>query len=734
MSNPTKPDRNRWQELVDVINDARIRYYQRDAPTIDDGEYDALYRELVDLETAFPMLVTGDSPTQTVGGARSEMFDPVEHLEPMMSLDNAFGMAELTAWTDRIVKELTELPALLCELKVDGLAVDLVYRRGRLQSLATRGDGRTGEDVTANVRFLPAIPTELVAGADSLPIPELLEVRGEVYFPVAEFSKINDQMLELGRSPFANPRNAGAGTLRQRVDKRERELANAVKALEQVSNPGASSRAQLRVDRLQADLDRATRALAALRLVVHGVGARKGFEPTHQSKAYEALAGWGLPVSDRVTVHRELAEVQSYIDHYGENRHEVSHEIDGVVVKVDAFDLQARLGFTSRAPRWAIAYKYAPEVVRTRLLDIQVNVGRTGRVTPFAVMEPVQVSGTTVSMATLHNAAEVVRKGVLIGDTVFLRKAGEIIPEVLGPVVEDRDGSQRAFVMPTHCPVCGTLLAPAKEGDVDIRCPNHRSCPAQLRERLFHVGTRGSMDIEGLGWKAAQALLTDHLVEDEGDLFGLTAPDLLRSTFFTRAPEHGEQGAQLSEHARTLLSELAAARQRPLWRVLVALSIRHVGPTAAQALAREFGSIDAIATATAAQLASTAGVGPIIAEAVVEWFVEDWHRAVVEKWGEAGVRLAEERTSSGPLPLGGVTVVITGTLAGITRDEATAQLAELGAKVTGSVSKKTTALIAGDSPGSKFDKAQSLGVPILDVAGLQRLIDEGPAALPEHPQ
>lgn len=734
MSNPTKPDRNRWQELVDVINDARIRYYQRDAPTIDDGEYDALYRELVDLETAFPMLVTGDSPTQTVGGARSEMFDPVEHLEPMMSLNNAFGMAELTAWTDRIVKELTELPALLCELKVDGLAVDLVYRRGRLQSLATRGDGRTGEDVTANVRFLPAIPTELVAGADSLPIPELLEVRGEVYFPVAEFSKINDQMLELGRSPFANPRNAGAGTLRQRVDKRERELANAVKALEQVSNPGASSRAQLRVDRLQADLDRATRALAALRLVVHGVGARKGFEPTHQSKAYEALAGWGLPVSDRVTVHRELAEVQSYIDHYGENRHEVSHEIDGVVVKVDAFDLQARLGFTSRAPRWAIAYKYAPEVVRTRLLDIQVNVGRTGRVTPFAVMEPVQVSGTTVSMATLHNAAEVVRKGVLIGDTVFLRKAGEIIPEVLGPVVEDRDGSQRAFVMPTHCPVCGTLLAPAKEGDVDIRCPNHRSCPAQLRERLFHVGTRGSMDIEGLGWKAAQALLTDHLVEDEGDLFGLTAPDLLRSTFFTRAPEHGEQGAQLSEHARTLLSELAAARQRPLWRVLVALSIRHVGPTAAQALAREFGSIDAIATATAAQLASTAGVGPIIAEAVVEWFVEDWHRAVVEKWGEAGVRLAEERTSSGPLPLGGVTVVITGTLAGITRDEATAQLAELGAKVTGSVSKKTTALIAGDSPGSKFDKAQSLGVPILDVAGLQRLIDEGPAALPEHPQ
>ncbi|MGV1037096.1 MAG: NAD-dependent DNA ligase LigA [Candidatus Nanopelagicales bacterium] len=734
MSSPTKSDKDRWQELVDLINDARIRYYQRDAPTIDDGEYDALYRELVDLESKLPMLVTGDSPTQTVGGARSEMFDPVEHLERMMSLDNAFGMDELTAWSDRTVKELTELPPLLCELKVDGLAVDLVYRRGRLQSLATRGDGRTGEDVTANVRFLPAIPTDLLANADSLPIPELLEVRGEVYFPVAEFSKINDQMLELGRSPFANPRNAGAGTLRQRVDKRERELANAEKALNAATNPGASSRAQLRVERLQADLDRATHALAALRLVVHGVGARKGFEPTHQSQAYEALGGWGLPVSDRVTVHETLAGVQSYVDYYGENRHEVGHEIDGVVVKVDDFSLQARLGSTSRAPRWAIAYKYAPEVVRTKLLDIQVNVGRTGRVTPFAVMEPVQVSGTTVSMATLHNAAEVVRKGVLIGDTVFLRKAGEIIPEVLGPVVEDRDGSERAFVMPTYCPVCGTLLAPAKEGDVDIRCPNHRSCPAQLRERLFHVGTRGSMDIEGLGWKAAQALLSDHLVEDEGDLFGLEAPDLLRSSFFTRAPEHDEQGAQLSEHARTLLSELAAAKRRPLWRVLVALSIRHVGPTAAQALAREFGSLDAIATATAEELASVEGVGPVIAEAVIEWFTEDWHHAVVEKWGQAGVRLAEERAESGPLPLAGVTVVITGTLEGTTRDEATAQLTELGAKVTGSVSKKTTALIAGDSPGSKFDKAQTLGVPILDVAGLQRLIDEGPESLPQRPQ
>ncbi len=731
MSNPTQVNKNRWQELVDLINDARIRYYQRDAPTIDDGEYDALYRELVDLEAQFPMLVTGDSPTQTVGGSRSEMFEPVEHLERMMSLDNAFGMAELAAWADRIVKELTELPPLLCELKVDGLAVDLVYRHGQLKSMATRGDGRTGEDVTANVRFLPAIPIELVAGPQALPVPELLEVRGEVYFPVAAFSKINDQMLALGRSPFANPRNAGAGTLRQRVDKRERELAGAVKALASASSPSATGRAQLRVDRLRSDLTRATDALAALRLVVHGVGARRGFEPTHQSEAYEALAGWGLPVSDRVTVHRELAGVQSYIDYYGENRHEVSHEIDGVVVKVDDFALQARLGSTSRAPRWAIAYKYAPEVVRTKLLDIQVNVGRTGRVTPFAVMEPVQVSGTTVSMATLHNAAEVVRKGVLIGDTVFLRKAGEIIPEVLGPVVEDRDGSERAFVMPTHCPVCGTLLAPAKEGDVDIRCPNNRSCPAQLRERLFHVGTRGSMDIEGLGWKAASALLTDHLVEDEGDLFGLEAADLVKSAFFTRAPEHDEQGPQLSEHARTLLSELAAAKQRPIWRVLVALSIRHVGPTAAQALARQFGSIDAISAATSEQLASVEGVGPVIAEAVVEWFTEDWHRAVAEKWRQAGVRLAEERTGSGPLPLEGVTVVITGTLEGITRDEATAQLTELGAKVTGSVSKKTTALIAGDSPGSKFDKAQTLGVPVLDVDGLRRLISEGPGSLPQ---
>ena len=716
--------RARWAELVEQIEHARTLYYQRDAPTLSDAEYDALFAELVALERANPRLVTGDSPTQTVGGSRSEMFEPVEHLQRMMSLDNAFGMAELGAWADRVSGDLGELPELLCELKVDGLAVDLVYQDGRLRSVGTRGDGRVGENVTANVRYIPAIPTQLVAGPQGPTIPRVLEVRGEVYFPVADFAAINDQQLELGLSPFANPRNAAAGTLRQRVDKRARELDLAQAAASRATTAGSAQRAQARVLRMAGELARATTNLGLLQLVVHGVGALAGYEPTRQSQAYQALAGWGLPTSDRVSVCPNLAGVQQYVAFYDEHRHDVVHEIDGVVVKVDEFALQNRMGSTSRAPRWAIAYKYPPEVVRTRLLDIQVNVGRTGRVTPFAVMEPVVVSGTTVSMATLHNAQEVVRKGVLIGDMVFLRKAGEIIPEVIGPVVEERDGTQRAFVMPTHCPQCGTALAPAKEGDVDIRCPNTRSCPAQLRERLFHVGSRGALDIEGLGWQAAVALLADGLVADEGDLFALDAPTLLRSAFFTRVPQGDEVGPQLSEHGRKLLVELAAAKTKPLWRVIVALSIRHVGPTAAQALARAFADLDAIATADADALSGVEGVGPTIAEAVREWFTVDWHRDIVAKWRAAGVRLAQERTEAAAGPLVGMTVVVTGTLDGFTRDEATAALTGLGAKVSGSVSRKTSFVVAGENPGSKFDRAQSLGVRIIDAQALGRLIAE----------
>ena len=727
----TPADQRRWADLVEQVNAARTHYYLHDAPTISDAEYDELYRELVALETAHPQLITGDSPTQTVGGSRAEMFEPVEHLERMMSLDNAFDAADLQAWMDRVIKEVGDLPQLLCELKVDGLAVDLVYRDGQLASLATRGDGRVGEDVTANVQWLTAIPTRLTPAPDAPPLPAVLEVRGEVYFTLADFADINDHMLELERSPYANPRNAAAGTLRQRIDRRVAELGEAQKALDSATRrakPGSAAtespavqRARARVDRLQAELDRSTGMLAALRLVVHGVGRADGFAPATLAEAYQAIASWGLPVAATTKICAGAAEVRAYIDSYAEHRHDIAHDIDGVVIKVDDIALQGRLGATSRAPRWAIAYKYPPEVVRTRLLDIAVNVGRTGRVTPFGVMEPVRVSGTTVSMATLHNADEVKRKGVLIGDMVFLRKAGEIIPEILGPVVELRDGSEREFVMPTHCPVCGSELRPEKVGDVDIRCPNNRSCPAQLRERLFHIGSRSAMDIEGLGWKAAEALLADGILDSEEHLFDLNAADLARSAFFTHA------GGELSKNAEAFLAALTAAKDRPLWRVLVALSIRHVGPTAARELAREFGSMQAIREADVEQLAAVSGVGQVIAEAVVEWFAEPWRAQIVDAWAAAGVRMADE-ASTGPKPLAGLTVVVTGTVPGYSRDSATAALQDLGAKVSGSVSKRTSFVIVGDNPGSKFDKAVSLGVPVLDAAGMAVLLADGPEA------
>jgi len=719
---------SRRDDLVALLEEARRRYYQEDAPTISDDEYDQAYRSLLELEAQYPDLITGDSPTQTVGGNRSEMFEPVEHLERMLSLDNAFDDSDLVTWATRIERDLGPLPELLCELKVDGLAVDIVYDNGHLRSLATRGDGRVGEDVTYNARFIPFIPKTL-KGTKTHPVPALIEIRGEVFFADADFAALNDDMLRLGRSPFANARNAGAGTLRQRVDRREQEVAR-VRGLirDQESSGRGTDRTHVRLTRAIEELDRATAALGRLRLVVHGVGARRGYDPGRQSEAYAALGDWGLPVSDRVRVVPDLSGAREYIAHFGEHRHDVEHEIDGVVLKVDDLATQGRLGATSRAPRWAIAYKYPPEVVRTRLLDIRVNVGRTGRVTPYAVMEPAKVAGTTVAMATLHNADEVARKGVLIGDNVFLRKAGDVIPEVIGPVVEDRDGSQRAFVMPTHCPECGTALGPEREADVDIRCPNSRACPAQLRERLFHVASRGALDIEGLGFKAAVALLDSGVVHDEGDLFALDARRLSQAEFFTREARRGETGPQLSENARVLLEQLDVARTRPLWRVLVALSIRHVGPTAAQALAREFGDLAVIAVASEEELSAVEGVGPVIASALHEWFSVDWHREVIDKWRQAGVRMAEERADSGPKLLDGITVVITGTLEGWTRDGATEALQARGAKVSGSVSKKTTCVVAGDNPGSKFDKAVILGVPVLDVTGLERLLSGGPDA------
>jgi DNA ligase (NAD+) len=671
--------RARHAALSERLLDASYRYYILDAPTIADADYDQAMRELQDLEEAHPGLRTPDSPSQRVAGDFSSQFAAVDHLQRMLSLDNVFSIDELQAWAERTEQELDDV-AYLCELKVDGLAINLLYEKGRLVRGATRGDGRTGEDVTSNVRTIAAIPDRL-AGPD---VPDVIEVRGEIFFPLERFAALNASLVEAGKPPYANPRNTASGSLRQK--------------------------------------DPRITAARGLQMVVHGVGKVEG-GPTvrSQSQWYELLDNWGLPTSSRAKVVASLAEVTDFIGYYGEHRHDVEHEIDGVVVKVDSLAQQRRLGSTSRAPRWAIAYKYPPEEVNTKLLDIRVNVGRTGRVTPFGFMEPVTVSGSTVSLATLHNASEVKRKGVLIGDTVVLRKAGDVIPEILGPVVDLRDGSEREFVMPTHCPECGTELRPQKEGDADIRCPNQRSCPAQLRERLFHVAGRGAFDIEVLGYEAASALLSAGLVADEGDLFSLTTDELVRASFFTR-----KDGA-LAANALKLLDNLASAKSRPLWRVLVALSIRHVGPTAAQALARHFGSIDAIASASADELAAVDGVGMTIAESIVDWFAVDWHREIVEKWRAAGVVLAEERVADDrPKPLAGLSIVVTGSLEGFTREEAAEAITSRGGKQVSSVSKKTSFVVVGDSPGTKYTKALDLGVPVLDEAGFQALLADGP--------
>jgi DNA ligase (NAD+) len=680
--------REEHRDLAEQVEEARWRYYVKDAPTISDAEFDALMRRLQELEESYPELRTPDSPTQKVGGAVSTEFTPVDHLEQMMSLDNAFSADELEGWKARLEREGVSDADFLCELKVDGLAINLLYEDGRLTRAATRGDGRTGEDVTPNVRTIDNVPHRLT-GTEEYPVPELVEVRGEVYLPVAAFERLNETMVEAGKPPFSNPRNAAAGSLRQK--------------------------------------DPRVTASRPLAMVCHGLGARRGFEPKRQSESYAALRAWGLPTSDRAKVLKNLDEVDEFIAYYGEHRHDVDHEIDGVVVKVDQVSLQRRLGSTSRAPRWAIAYKYPPEEVNTKLLDIRVNVGRTGRVTPYGVMRPVRVSGSTVEMATLHNASEVRRKGVLIGDTVVLRKAGDVIPEIVGPVVDLRDGSEREFQMPTHCPECGTELAPQKEGDADIRCPNTRSCPAQLRERVYHVAGRGAFDIEVLGYEAATALLDAGVITDEGDLFELTEEDLLRVPMFTRAARKGEGGDRvLSANGRRLLENLREARDRPLWRVLVALSIRHVGPTAARALAGQFRSVDAIASAPVEELADAEGVGMTIAESVREWFEVDWHRDVVRKWREAGVTMAEEADASTPRTLEGLSIVVTGSLDTLSRDQAKEAILARGGKAASSVSKKTDFVVVGESPGSKYDKAVSLGVPVLDEDGFKVLLEKGP--------
>ncbi|MDP9317618.1 MAG: NAD-dependent DNA ligase LigA [Actinomycetota bacterium] len=682
--------REQHATLAETVETHRWRYYVMDQPTIADGEFDKLMQRLEALEHRYPELRTPDSPTQHVGGGVSTQFTAVQHAERLLSLDNAFSQAELEAWWARVGRDGSEGAEFLCELKVDGLAINLTYEKGRLVRGATRGDGRVGEDVTPNVRTIDNIPDRLRA-EDGFPVPAFVEVRGEVFMPVEAFERLNEGLVEAGKAPFSNPRNSAAGSLRQK--------------------------------------DPRVTATRALRMVCHGLGAREGFEPDRQSEAYAALKAWGLPTSDRAKVLPDLPAVREFIDYYGDHRHDVEHEIDGVVVKVDQVSLQRRLGSTSRAPRWAIAFKYPPEEVTTKLLEIQVNVGRTGRVTPFGRMEPVRVAGSTVEFATLHNASEVRRKGVLVGDTVVLRKAGDVIPEIVGPVAELRTGDEVEFVMPTKCPACGTTLAPAKEGDADIRCPNQRSCPAQLRERVYHVASRGAFDIEVLGFEAAAALLDAGVIQDEGDLFGLDEQALLTVPLFTRAPKKGEGDAPvLSANGARLLANLEQRKDQPLWRVLVGLSIRHVGPTAARALAETFGSLQVMEQASVDELAAVEGVGMTIAESVREWFDVDWHREVVAKWRAAGVHMVDERDESVPRTLEGLSIVVTGSLDGWSRDQAKEDIVARGGKASSSVSKSTAFVVVGESPGSKHDKAVSLKVPVLDEEGFAVLLGDGPEA------
>ncbi|MFI6934644.1 NAD-dependent DNA ligase LigA [Streptomyces sp. NPDC050287] len=708
--------REQHAQLAEQIEEHRFRYYVKDAPVISDAEFDQLMRSLEALEEDYPELRTPDSPTQKVAVEYETDLAEVEHRERMLSLDNVFDDEGLAAWAERVAKDVgTPGYHLLCELKVDGLAVNLTYEDGRLTRAATRGTGRIGEDITPNVMTIAEIPHRLKGDR----VPRLVEIRGEVYFPMEAFQDLNARRVAAGEKPYANPRNSASGSLRQKDPK--------------------------------------VTATLPLHMVVHGIGALEGFDGlTRLSQAYDLLKTWGLPTSPHNRVVDDLDGVREFIAYYGENRHSVAHEIDGVVVKLDEIPLQGRLGSTSRAPRWAIAYKYAPEEVNTKLINIRVGVGRTGRITPYAQVEPVTVAGSEVEFATLHNQDVVKAKGVLIGDTVVLRKAGDVIPEILGPVVDLRDGSEREFVMPGECPECGTALRPMKEGDVDLRCPNARSCPAQLRERLFYLAGRKSLDIEHFGYVAAAALTqplepAEPPLTDEGDLFDLTMERLLPIKAYVldqdsglpkRDPKTGEekvvtvfanQQGEPKKNALAMLENIAAVKQRPLARILTGLSIRHVGPVAAEALAREFRSVDRIEQASEEELANTDGVGPIIAKSLKEWFAEDWHKEILRKWKAAGVRMEEEGSGEdeGPRPLEGLTVVVTGTLERFTRDGAKEALQSRGAKVTGSVSKKTSFVVVGDNPGSKFDKAMQLKVPVLNEDGFAVLLEQGPEAAAE---
>ncbi|WP_300344254.1 NAD-dependent DNA ligase LigA [Nesterenkonia sp.] len=743
--------RAEYSQLADEVRGHQIAYHQKDAPVISDAEYDELIHRLRRIEAEHPELVTADSPTQQVGGAPSAAFAPVQHIQRMYSLEDLFSLEELRTWYDRAVASLAEQRPgepvrWLVEVKIDGLAINLLYRHGELVRAATRGDGVTGEDVTHNVRTIGDIPQQLTGTGH----PEELEVRGEIFMPSKEFEAFNETLIAEGKPPLANPRNAAAGSLRQK--------------------------------------DPAKTAQRPLSMYVHGVGARSGLELTSQHETYDQLAAWGLPVSPYTRILETYEQIEQYLQEHQDKRHDLVHEIDGVVIKVDDFAQQRTLGHTSRVPRWAAAFKYPPEEVTTRLLDIREQVGRTGRVTPFAMLEPKKVAGSVVSKATLHNQDVVRAKGVLIGDDVFIRKAGDVIPEVLGPVLPAREGREaelREYVFPTHCPACGTRLAPSKEGDVDMRCPNAESCPAQLSERVIHIGSRGALDIEGLGDEGGRALTNpdyrrpedpelisresveasgaEVTFDDEGrpreqtpvlrseaDLFHLRPEDLkgiyvwreerryeaetrtwTRTGKWTVERYFAKQNGEPNDRCTTLFREMEKAKSQPLWRVLVALSIRHVGPTASRALASAYGSMDKIRAADEEELAGIDGVGPVIAASIREWFSIDWHQKVVDRWAEAGVRMADEVDESVPRTLEGLTVVVTGSLEGFSRDESKEAIIARGGRASGSVSKKTDYVVAGANAGSKLAKAESLGVPVLDEEQFEILLSRGAEGLTE---
>ena len=684
-------EQSRANELVDQINKHRAAYYQSNTSLISDAEYDALMRELEKLEAKYPQLITGDSPTQSVGGEASQTFQPSVHLEKMMSLDNVFSMEDLDAWLEKAGGG-----PFLCELKIDGLAINLRYEKGKLVSAATRGDGTVGEDVTRNVMTVKGIPHQLLGKA----IPGVVEIRGEVFYALEDFAKLNKSLIDQGKAPFANPRNSASGSLRQK--------------------------------------DSSVTASRPLQMIVHGVGALQEDSVKAQSDLYQQLKTWGLPTSSRYKVYKTSEEVKQYIQDFEAKRHTLEHEIDGVVIKVDEFSKQQSLGFTSRAPRWAIAYKYPPEQVNTKLLDIKVSIGRTGRATPYAVLDPIRVAGSEVEFATLHNQEVVAAKGILIGDTVVLRKAGDVIPEILGPVVALRDGSEKKFAMPKKCPECQSLLAPAQDGDVDLRCPNAKSCPAQLRERIAYIGSRSALDIEALGLVTAVALTQpvepkEPPVKSEADLFTLTLEKLLpiksrvvdADTGTAKLDSDGKEkvveyfrkkDGTAATVATKLLEELEKAKSQPAWRVLVSLSIRHVGPVAARSLMNTLGSIEEIFEASEEQLAGVDGVGQVVAKTIKEWIAVDWHKEIVSAWKKAGVNFTQETSLGGSGVFSGMSIVVTGTLESLTRDQAEEAIIAAGGKAASSVSKNTAFVLAGASAGSKLAKAESLGVGVISEA------------------